>query len=87
AEKQANRISKITNASRVPNFTKSFAGIASVGNTATYMVVFLLPDTRRLIIVSCLHYLTFRLSNTFTSFAMSASFMLVDFVLYWERLL
>lgn len=46
AEKEANRISKITNASRVPNFTKSFAGIASVGNTATYMVVFLLPDTR-----------------------------------------
>ncbi|MCK8628143.1 hypothetical protein [Fructobacillus cardui] len=46
AEKQANRISNIANASRVPNFTKSFAGIASVGNTATYMVVFLLSDTR-----------------------------------------
>lgn len=45
-EKQTKQISNIANAMKVPDFTKSYAGVATVGNTATYMVVFLLSDTR-----------------------------------------
>ncbi|CAK1244677.1 unnamed protein product [Fructobacillus cardui] len=39
-------ISNLSIGQKVPDFAKSYAGVATVGNTATYMVVFLLPDTR-----------------------------------------
>ncbi|CAK1254360.1 unnamed protein product [Fructobacillus tropaeoli] len=46
ASKQAERISKIVDSFKLPDFTEAITGIATVGNTATYMVAFLLPDTR-----------------------------------------
>ncbi|WP_288846642.1 hypothetical protein [uncultured Fructobacillus sp.] len=39
-------ISNLSIDQKIPDFAKSYAGVATVGNTATYMVVFLLPDTR-----------------------------------------
>ncbi|CAH1853885.1 MULTISPECIES: hypothetical protein [Convivina] len=49
-QNQVDAISKIANGIKVPDFTNAISGVATVGNTAAYMVAFLLPGTRRLII-------------------------------------